>query len=160
MSAIIGQGRYARETYPAPSGGGAAAALAREWADNPQGILVGSANGTTLASVTITPKVTGKFRVIITGVILSSLANRFTCWVGHGPVDPVPVDYTSAIYQVPVAVSNDGVGFSLVVDLDKIAAPFVFPVGVPVRIAVGGAGNLNGCSILASGVQIEVQEVF
>jgi hypothetical protein len=159
VSNIIGRGRYARETYPAPSGGGATA-LAREWADNPQGFLVASGNGSTLASVTITPKVTGKFRVIITGVILSSLANRFTCWVGHGPVDPVPADYTSAIYKVPVAVANDGVGFSLVVDLDKIAAPFIFPVGVPVRIAAGGGGDIGGCSILASSVQIEVQEVF
>jgi hypothetical protein len=159
VSAIIGRGRYARETYPAPSGGGAAA-LAREWANNPQGILVGSANGSTLASVTITPKVTGKLRVIITGVILSAGANRFICWVGHGPTDPVPADYTSASYQVPAAISNDGVGFSLVVDLDKIAAPITFPVGVPVRIAAGGAGNIGGCSISAGGVQIEVQEVF
>jgi hypothetical protein len=159
VSAIIGRGRYARETYPAPSGGGAAA-LAREWADNPQAIGVASAAGSTLASVTITPKVTGKFRVIITGVIFSSVANYFTCRVGHGPIDPVPADYTSGIYQVPVAVTTDGVGFSLVVDLDKIAVPFVFPVGVPVRIAVGGAGNIGGCSISAGGVQIEVQEVF
>lgn len=157
---ILGHGRYARETYPESGGGGATASLAREWSEVVNALPVSSAGSINLATVTITPNVTGKFRVIVTGRVddQSGSQNGWQMYIGHGETDPVTPDYSLTSSSNFLLSANGELTFSVVVDLDKVGV--TFPVGTPVQIGVAG-GTTSGTGVIpSSGLQLEVQEVF
>ena len=120
--------------------------FARGFATNAANVYPDSATATIVASVTVTPTVTGKLRVIATGTFANgsgtsavsvgsalsqgATATGTTLW-SNGP---------TAILGATGAVGAD-VPFSITVDLDKATCPagssaagVVYPVGTPVQI--------------------------
>lgn len=138
--------------------GGGPAALGNAWADNPNQATLVNTGAIIVAQATITPRVTGKLRVIITGTVNNTdgVAVSLITTVSQG-VSSTPALYTQGTAETPA--SPDSGTVALVVDLDKTASPTVFPVGTPVNInAVLQAGVGNVIVVPAHGVQIEVQE--
>lgn len=164
MPHIINRGRYAREVYPqspVAAGGSQSTILARAWAENVDAVAVSNAAFVTLVALTITPKVTGKFRVTVTGKVVdtSGSTNTWQFFVGSGSDPLAPLYQPGGLFEVPAGPTNGGVAFALVLDPDKFDGT-IFPIGVPIRIGVAGATGIGAGSVPGSGVQIEVQEVF
>jgi hypothetical protein len=117
-----------------------------------------------IVSVTVTPTVTGKFRVsLVMGAMATGSGGNNAVQVGisHGAGNPAD-DYTSPIELVLVSESSGNVIPTQIVDLDKIPSPIVFPIGTPVQINMTltmGVDGATGASV-DPGACIEVQEVF
>ena len=145
---------------PSDIGGAAGgAALASAWGDNSGLVAFNDTNIDIIKSVSITPASTGKLRVTITCVNqgVDGGACPFTLGVNHGASPGQAFDYAQA--QIFTSTLN-GAETSVVVRLDKLASPIVFPVGTPVQInAVGQATEGGQTQIPAHGCQIDIQEV-
>jgi hypothetical protein len=151
------------ENLVASFGGSGAPSLARAWGDA-TGFTVSQGGGAGIAAhATITPLSTGKLRVIITGSIQNDSDSgqaQYTVSISHG-LAATPADYTSGIFEIEDNGGGREYGsLSLVVDLDKIAAPVVFPAGTPVQInavitVTSGGQAVQGA---AHSVQIAIEE--
>jgi hypothetical protein len=142
------------------SSGGSTAKPASGWA----AALAGRFNGVPLivASVTVTPRVTGRFVVTITASLQNdsdSNEAQVDVSVSHGgsvtPADFGPVDYV---------INDNGSGrqwgtVAFVVDLGKIGSPVIFPVGTPVTInAVFDVLQGQSVQWLDNAIQLTVTE--
>ena len=166
MGHLAGHGRYGRETYPSPPppAGGGGATLTSGWGDSTEGsVSQGGGPTAIVASTTVTPAKTGKFRVWVTGTIQNDSDSGqvlVSQAVGHGPTVGV-IDYTGGDVQI----EDNGGGreyatLNLVVDLDRTATPVTFPLGTPVEINAV-LGVLSGGQAIQWAdhqVQIAVQE--
>jgi hypothetical protein len=139
----------------------AAPTPARAWAPSVE-IQTFTHNPQVVASVTVTPTVTGKFRCLVMGAMTTSTAggdNNVTPGISHGSGNPAP-DYEQGSATPGTLIEKGNVGtVAMVVDLDQLATPVVFPLGTPVQInatirQTGSAGH-----IIANGITLEVQEV-
>jgi hypothetical protein len=131
--------------------------LARGWADNAAPVVTGVAP-VIVASITKTPRATGRFRVTVTGggTDTGGGANEFTLSVSHGAA-ATPADYTQGSHATVGAAGKADV--ALLVDLDQLPVPVTFPVGTPVQFNAVMASTAAGV-VPAHGMQIEVQEIF
>jgi hypothetical protein len=113
---------------------------------------------TILASVTVTPRVTGKFHVTCTvdATNANESNNTFNIGVGHGSLT---VDYTkgSAITVFGSSVVNN----SLTVEYGSgPLAGTIFPLNVPVTLDLFGIGLALGLSVAAAhSAQITAEEL-
>jgi hypothetical protein len=158
MGFIIGRGRYARETYP-ETGGSSDAAFARNSATGPSGLVpldngvdtyvpwheVESVGIGTTIHVPITPKVTGKIRVIamigINNTTLDPATVDVRVAVGDGAT-PIPV-------PVPVAVATvDGTATPSIIEI-PVLVDFDLPIGVTSNISI--MATLTGTGVGAIG---------
>jgi hypothetical protein len=136
----------------------AALALAHAFADNPTGQFGIGLIPTILASVTVTPKLTGKFHVTCTVNVTNPTEDISALFlaVGHGGGT---VDYTQG-NPVTVPPSNT-VNTSLTVEYGSGPLSGVtFPVGVPVEIDLIGIATVGGLILeLPHDAQITVEEL-
>ena len=113
-----------------------------------------------LAAVTLTPLISGRLRVRITGVV----QNNDSSATQHPVILSVNAGgaalQTQDTYRSTAAeAANSTIGIGLVVDLDQAQTPTVFPLGTPVTINAGLQGDGTGhLSVAAAGLQIEVEE--
>lgn len=151
----------AGETPPVPPG----TVPARAYAVS--GALTLNAGIQTAADVTLTPIVSGRLKVRISGVIENSDSSA----TQHPITVTVNAGAGTLASQVVFHGTSSGAGagttpFSFVVDLDKTAAPtvpagLVAPLGVPMTINAALQGDASGdLSVLAGGLQLEVEEAF
>lgn len=126
-----------------------------------------------VASVTVTPAVTGKFRVTVTGYVnhITDVApgnyDAVGIYVTHGG-SLGPGDFTQFIGVAQATttgvIPNDGNNLATVsysFDYDRIPSPIIFPVGTPVTFNVI-MSDFTGSKFIAyaNNIQIEVQEKF
>jgi hypothetical protein len=140
--------------------------LARAFSTNAAPVLPGAAIaiGT---SATLTPGVTGRLKVRISGVIenndSSAAAHPFTLSINTGlTAGTTGTQLFTQDVMRPVGAANPNPGtdcFSLVVDLDKLAVPFIAPPGTPIQINANVLGSASASlNIAAGGLQLEVEE--
>jgi hypothetical protein len=132
--------------------------FARAWADNQDDLTLTSTNATTVVSATLTPRVTGKLRVIVTGTFTNTASTptsvALSLTIGSSAVETI---YNQAPANAP---ASSGGWVSLIVDLDKLPSPPSTPVGRSVQVnAVLTAGAAGAITVAAHGVQIDVEEV-
>lgn len=131
--------------------------LANAWNDsgNQQNLI--NTGPIIVAQVLITPKVTGKIRLTVTGTINNTGGQTsLIASVTHGLASS-PADYTQGTQSV--AGGSLSTGQSLIVDFDKLPTPIIFPVGQQAILNfVLQAGNGNVVIVPAHGIQIEAQE--
>jgi len=147
-------------------GGSVSGIQARAFSTNAAPVAPGAAVAIG-ASVTVTPGITGKMKVRITGVVenndSSGSAHPFTLSVNTGAAAGGAALFTQDVIR-PTGAANPNPGTqttALVVDLDKLAVPFVAPVGVALQInaiVLGSASNT--LNIAAGGLQLEVEEAL
>jgi hypothetical protein len=117
------------------------------------------------ATVTVTPGISGRLKVRISGVVenndSSGTVHPFTLSVNTGASAAGAALFTQDVIR-PVGAANPTPGTAttaLVVDLDKLAVPFLAPVGVPVQINAIVLGSASAAlNIAALGLQLEVEE--
>jgi hypothetical protein len=158
MSFRIGR-RHASHTYPNGSRGGIALALAHAMGDNAAIIPGVAVAGTVLASVTVTPAVTGKFKLSASVVATdgSSTPAHIGLAFGHSGVVP---DYPAVPNKVGIdATDSEFVGIEA--ENGSAAYAFVAPVGAPVTLNLIGftTGGDGVVTIPAHGAQITVEEL-
>ena len=153
-------------TAPITSTGGTTPAIglitpARGYAVS--GALVLSAAAQIAASVTITPKVSGKLKVRISGVFTNTDTSAT-----QRPLS-ISVRTGATVYQTQATIESTAAGgspstmsASFVVDLDAATTtPTTFPLGTPVEIDAVAIGEVNGLIHLAAGgLQLEVEEAY
>lgn len=130
------------------------------WEDNASTLPVTIA-GVSI-SPTITPEVSGKLTVRVTG-IMQSTDSAATHTMTMSITGTLGLDYVSGTAQaVPREVGVPGnTAFAMNVALDKLPVPFLPPVGTPITFNVNfSADDDTHVSILAHSVQVEVQERF
>lgn len=150
------------------SGSGSGSALVHAWADNAANV------GRTLsdqyaASVTVTPQVTGKFRVIGTvigtysggAIPAAGTSQSFMIKVGHTVGAGLVTDYTPAqsltFFVSGSAVAGPGVSnASVSIQYEYTVA---FPIGAAVTLGLILASGDSGVTISAHGAQLTVQEL-
>jgi hypothetical protein len=115
-----------------------------------------------LVSLNVTPGATGKFRVTIAPGLVATGAgggNDLNFGISHGAGNPAD-DYTSTFTQVVGSESN-AIAPTQVIDLDKVPAPVIYPVGVAVQINLTLTMTVDGATgaSIAEGLIFEVQEV-
>lgn len=143
-------------------GGAVTGILARAYATNAAPVLPGAAIAIG-ASVTVTPGLTGKLKVRISGVIenndSSAATHPFTLSVNTGAAAAGAQLATQDVLH-PVGSTSPGTDcFAFVVDLDKLATPFVATVGTPIQINANVLGSGSAAlNIAAGGLQLEVEE--
>ena len=142
-----------------------AGGLARGWVERTTTYNMTN-TATIAASVTLTPVLTGRLAVRLTGVVNSTDTvnpHNFTISISHG-ASATPADYTTnSTYVVTQVLEGfgDAEPFAVVVDLDKLAAPVVAPVGSPFQVNACFTADANGSvEILAHGLQLEVTEML
>jgi len=165
----IGPGADRRSLFFLPNGGGGAALrglLASAWGEQASASPVTlTAANKIIASATITPKLTGKLAVRITGVVTNTDATNghlFTMSMSHGGA-ATPTDY-----QIPQMLCPSSGGESIasmpwgiIVEYYNLAAPVIFPVGTPVQFNAVGLGDASTLLVIQQhGCQIEVTEQF
>jgi hypothetical protein len=145
-------------------GGAVSGIPARAFATNAAPVLPGAAIAIG-ATVTVTPGITGKMKVRISGVIenndSSAASHPFTLSVNTGVAAAGAQLFTQdTLHPAGAANPNPGTDcFSLVVDLDKLATPFVAPVGTPLQINANVLGSGSAAlNIATGGLQLEVEE--
>jgi hypothetical protein len=117
------------------------------------------------ASVTVTPGLTGKLKVRISGVVenndSTAATHPFTLSVNTGAAAGGAALFTQDVIR-PIGAANPNPGtatIALVVDLDKLAVPFVAPVGVALQVNAVVLGSASAAlNIAALGLQLEVEE--
>lgn len=132
--------------------------LVRGWADNASPVSLVGTVATIVASKTVTPGFTGRFRVVVTGVARNAsdeTGATLTVGVGHA-AGATPEDYVQAPLTVGAASAET---FALVVELDQVAAPVVLPVGAPVTLHAVLTASA-ALTVDAHGAQIDVQELL
>lgn len=135
---------------------------ARAWATNAAPVAPAAA-AAIASTVTVTPGITGKMKVRISGVVentdSSGTQHPFTLSVNTGASASGASLITQTTLHPLGAVAPGTATFALVVDLDKLAAPSVFPVGTPVQINAVVVGDGSGdLTIATGGCQLEVEE--
>jgi hypothetical protein len=129
--------------------------LARAWGDNASQVNLTTTSPRIIASATVTPLVTGKLRVTVTGTVFvgSDVSAQLSLSLGSSA--------TPAIYtQGPQLLEHNTSGaLALTVDLDKIPSPPSTPVGTAVTINAVLQMSVAGGDVPAHGLEIEVQEV-
>jgi hypothetical protein len=133
--------------------------LAHGFGENPAPVGLNNLTQTVVASVTVTPLVTGKFRVTGTAVIFETgIGTTGSLSIGHGLV-PV-IDYGP---QPGVTLDSGGeVQTMIQAEYGSAAIPTTFPVGVPVKINLMAiVSDVTGAplNVPAHGAQIEVVEL-
>jgi len=137
----------------------ASADIAHDSADNPAIVPVAAGPvPTILASVILTPKVTGKFAV--SGSVVASndaeSGEKITLGVAHGAL-PGANDYTAdAGVLVPGGSTKPA---AIDVQYGSTLIAMTFPLGVPVQIDLTGNASAGDISIPAHGAQISVVEL-
>ena len=147
---------------------GASGILASGWADNANKVTLAQSTAvTTVTSVTVTPKVSGKLRVEVSGAVVNILGTLqdANLWLARAAgTAPASADYT-VMNAFPIDGTNiaDAESFATVVRYDIAAVgplPLVFPVGAPVTFfLLGNASAGSSMVIPAHGAQIDVLEV-
>jgi hypothetical protein len=136
----------------------AALLFAHAWADNPAQVTLTTTDPTVIASASVTPKVTGKLRVIVTGNLTNSagMPTNVVLSLSIG-ANATPAVYTQGPANAPPSSS---VWASLIVDLDKLPSPPSTPVGTAVDVnAVLTVATAGVVDVPAHGMQIDVEEV-
>jgi hypothetical protein len=140
-------------------------ALARAWADNPlpPEVLLTSTIPTTVVHASITPVLTGKLRVTVTGTLYNS--GGAVC----GAVLSIMVGTTTYYIQGEVSQSAIPSGASasvaLCVDLDQVQgpdlpAPFVGTLGTTYEVSVQLTASIpHDIDVPPHGMQLSVQEL-
>jgi hypothetical protein len=129
------------------------------------GVVNLTASAQVSASATITPRVTGKVRVIITGTVdnndSSTTSHPIVLTVSTG-AGPTPVAQTSGTMRAAQAGSSNGTTtVALVVDLDRATTPVTGTVGTPIQVNACLTGDATGhLSVGAGNLQIAIQERF
>jgi hypothetical protein len=129
--------------------------LARGWADNPGVVSPIAFGGTIGAHVSVTPRVTGRLRVIVTAALDNTTGGTLSYAIGVSHAGSLVPDYAGSVALVAAGFAGS---MSLVVDLDQLTTPIIFPLNALVEIDALFAGN--GGQIDAHACQIEVQEVI
>jgi hypothetical protein len=134
-----------------------ASLLAHGFADNPTDVPISNAAETVLTSVTVTPKVTGKFRVTGSAVINNpalATAKSVLLSIGRGGV----ADYSSS--QVSVPAGQITIQTAVQAEYGSATTPTVFPIGVPVTIQLLAEGSAaSTLDAPAHGAQLQVEEL-
>jgi hypothetical protein len=128
------------------------------------GALTLNAGAQIAASATLTPTVSGKLKVRISGVVsnadTSAAQHPITLSVADNAASPA-LETQAVQRSTQAGASPSTTHIGLVVDLDHASTPTTFPVGTPVTINAVLVGDGTGeLSIAAGGVQIEVEEAF
>lgn len=117
-------------------------------------------NGNVLAFVTVTPKVTGKFRVAANVVMgnTSGANEGASIGISHGTGAAPTLDYRQAAVTIP---NNQNTSMGLTMEYGSTQAPTVFPTGQPVQINLMGFGGIgeSNLNVAAQGAQITVEEL-
>jgi hypothetical protein len=147
-------------------GGSVSGIQARAFSTNAAPVSPGAAAAIG-ASVSVTPGLTGKLKVRVTGVVenndSSGAAHPFTLSVNSGASAGGAALFTQDVIRpVGAAAPNPRTATTaLVVDLDKLSPPTVFPVGTAVQINAIVLGSASATlTIAAAGLQLEVEEAL
>lgn len=157
MTISIGGGSGPLALPPGPVG-----SAAHGFGDNTLLVTLNGGVESVLAQVTVTPSVTGKFRV--SASIVFENANNAGLFVqlrlGHN-TSPVQDDYAPSSVGVLVP-ANGGAAMGIQAEYGSGAIPTTFPLGTPVTLVVtgvpqGGAGT--NITVPAHNAQFTVQEL-
>ena len=162
--------KFAQHSYPdAPKGLSVQGASA--WGDNAALVqTAGAATPIVVCSATITPQITGKIRVSVSGEVFNSNNSSQTVQLylsRSGASDPFPGDYSvlQMILEATGEGLNDAESFSTVVRYDIAAPggfstlPITFPIGAPVTFSLVMQATAAGVEFAGHGGQIDLQEV-
>lgn len=158
-----------RRSWFIPRQGGLGGVIpATGWADNASKVTLAQAPTiTTITSVTVTPKVSGRLRVEASGQVtnlLSSLQD-VSIWLGRSASQTFAAADYVVLNAFPIDANTiaDEESFATVVRYDIAAVntlPLVFPLGVPVTIfLLGNATASNSMAFQAHQAQLDVLEV-
>jgi len=158
MAFRIGR-KHAQHTYPEPNRGSQALSLAHGWADNPTDVAIGVGN-TTVASVPVTPKVTGKFRVTATFTPTNTdtgVPHNIVPLLRHAGAPPV-TDYTPGTpTRLEVAAAGNE---AIATGAFTFEYTVAFPVGQPVTLLLTLSDAASpGVTVFAHSAQLLVEEV-
>ncbi len=123
-----------------------------------------SAAAQIVASVTLTPVVSGKLKVRVSGVVdnqdTSNTQRPLVVTIAANAATPA-LETSDTMRSTAAQASPSTMQFALVVDLDHASTPTTFPLGTPVTINVCLTGEGTGqLSTHAGGVQLEVEEAL
>ena len=118
-----------------------------------------------VASGSITPRVTGKIRVVVTGTVdnndSSTTSHPIVLTVSTG-AGTTPVAQTSGTMRATQAGSTNGTNtVAMVVDLDRATAPITAALNAPFQVNACLTGDATGhLSVGLHNLQIALQERF
>jgi hypothetical protein len=115
------------------------------------------------ATGTITPAVSGKIKVTLSGVLhntdTSAAQHPCTVNVTATAASGTASESLDVFNGTPAAAAAGRTPFSFVVDLDQATTPHTFTVGEVVTVNVNLTGDASGdLSVVANGVVADVQE--